>query len=219
MLTCRVETKTRAIDDASTCTARPGQLTSPSQSTARIDEHEPGNKLNKLNNLLPNLITERTEKAHSSAPVGTRVDIHTALVLLGRTVDGNDGSGGIRNDFLGSLSSDQPSLGCTAEASPCHAPGPIPLINLATEDHQLYANWAEMHSVSSPPYVGLNEREASLGFHHAETIPCSPVAASARDVLVRALIRISRTQVSISGCERARYIQLRNARVAKKADS
>ena len=97
--------------------------------------------------------------------------------------------------------------------------GRSPCISLATEDHQLYANWAEMHSVSSPPYVELNEREASLGFHHAATIPCSPVAASARDVLVRALIRISRTQVSISGCEKARYIQLRNARVAKKADS
>jgi hypothetical protein len=95
-----VETETRGIDDASTCTARPGQLTSPSQSTAGIDEHEPGNKLNKINNLLPNLITERTEKAHSRAPVGMPVDIHTVLVLLGRTVDGNDGSGGIRNDSL-----------------------------------------------------------------------------------------------------------------------
>jgi hypothetical protein len=46
-----VETETRGIDDASTCTARPGQLTSPPQSTAGIDEHEPGNKLNKINNL------------------------------------------------------------------------------------------------------------------------------------------------------------------------
>ena len=39
--------------------------------------------------------------------------------------------------------------------------GRSPCISLATEDHQLYANWAEMHSVSSPPYVELNEREAS----------------------------------------------------------
>jgi hypothetical protein len=52
----------------------------PPQSTAGIDEHEPGNKLNKINNLLPNLIAKRTEKAHSRAPVGMPVDIHTYCV-------------------------------------------------------------------------------------------------------------------------------------------
>lgn len=34
------------------------------------------------------------------APVGMPVDTHTALVLLGRMVDGNDGGGGIRNNCL-----------------------------------------------------------------------------------------------------------------------
>jgi hypothetical protein len=95
--------------------------------------------------------------------------------------------------------------------------GRSPWINLATEDHQLYANWAECTRFHR--LLMLNERETSLGFHHARK----------RSLAVRLRLRLGTSwferssespepQVSISGCERARYIQLRNARVAKKAD-